>query len=66
VTGTGNLEIDPKFVLVTNDGDWTNDDLTLKSTSPARDAGNPDPLYDDADGSRGDLGAYGGPNGSWP
>ena len=66
VTGTGNLEIDPKFVLVTNDGDWTNDDLTLKSTSPARDAGNPEERYNDADGSRNDLGAFGGPNGSWP
>ena len=29
------------------------------------DAGNPDPSFDDPDGSRNDMGAYGGPYGSW-
>jgi hypothetical protein len=39
-------------------------DFSLSADSPARDAGPPDAL--DADGSRADLGAYGGPDGAWP
>ena len=44
------------------DGDWTNDDFSLKSSSPARDAG--DPAILDPDGSASDLGAYGGSAGA--
>jgi hypothetical protein len=33
--------------------------------SPALDAGNPDQAYIDTDGTRNDLGAYGGPGGDW-
>jgi hypothetical protein len=33
--------------------------------SPCIDAGDPDRAYDDADGSLNDIGAYGGPGGSW-
>ena len=62
-TGTGNLTSDPKFTSASNDGDWTNDDFTLQSTSPAINAG--DPSVTDADGSRSDMGAYGGPSGAW-
>ncbi len=40
-------------------GDWT-----LGPGSPAIDAGPPDAL--DPDGTRADLGAYGGPDGAWP
>jgi hypothetical protein len=40
-------------------------DLTLSASSPLIDAGSPDPAYDDADGSTNDIGAYGGPYGSW-
>ena len=29
------------------------------------DAGNPDAAYNDADGSRADMGVYGGPAGDW-
>jgi hypothetical protein len=29
------------------------------------DAGDPDSLYDDLDGSINDMGAYGGPDGDW-
>ncbi|MFT5679758.1 MAG: hypothetical protein ACI8RZ_000663 [Myxococcota bacterium] len=44
--------------------DPANLDFTLSSESPAIDAGPPDDL--DPDGSRADLGAYGGPDGEWP
>lgn len=62
LTGTaGNLSIDPQFTAVSDDGDWTNDDWTLKSTSPLRGAGDPD--VRNRDGSRSHLGATGGPYG---
>ena len=51
---TGN---NPDFVSQT--------DFHLSRTSPCIDAGNPEPMYDDADGSRNDQGAYGGPFGGW-
>ena len=35
----------------------------LKAFSPAREAGDPDPTFDDLDGTRNDLGADGGPQG---
>jgi len=35
---------------------------TLRSTSPCRDAGNPKPGYNDTDGTRNDMGLYGGPH----
>jgi len=58
VAGIGDLQnTDPKF-----------DDITksylLNSDSPTRDAGNPAATYNDGDGSRNDMGVYGGPN-SW-
>jgi hypothetical protein len=62
-TGTGNLSADPSFVRTSADSDWSNDDFHLSVGSPAIDVG--DPLYYDADGSPGDLGAYGGPYGNW-
>ncbi|MFN7142320.1 MAG: right-handed parallel beta-helix repeat-containing protein, partial [Myxococcota bacterium] len=61
--GGGNISADPRFAGVSNDADWTNDDFTLLSGSPAIDAG--DPGTSDADGSRADVGAYGGPSGAW-
>jgi len=39
--------------------------LTLYYTSPCKDAGNPDPVFYDYNGSRNDQGAYGGPEGNW-
>jgi len=63
--GPSSLSADPLFVDFTYDGDWSNDDLTLAPGSPATDAGNPLPLFDDVDGSRNDLGAWGGPLGDW-
>jgi hypothetical protein len=38
------------------------DDYQLQGTSPAIDAGDPNPIYDDAGGGRNDMGAYGGPD----
>jgi len=51
----GNLEIDPLL----------NSDYHLEPDSPCIDAGNPDPTFNDPDGSQNDMGAYGGPNGEW-
>jgi predicted outer membrane repeat protein len=39
--------------------------LTLYYLSPCKDAGNPDPAFNDHNGSRNDQGAYGGPSGNW-
>jgi hypothetical protein len=55
-----NLEADPKLVNPTK-GDFT----LLAGFSPAIDAGNPLSGYDDVDGTRNDLGAFGGPYGKW-
>lgn len=54
----GNLSADPRFV------DGANGDLLLDVASPCLDAGHPALL--DADGTRSDMGAFGGPYGSWP
>ena len=39
--------------------DTTN--FVLQAGSPARDAGNPDPRFNDIDGTRNDMGIFGGP-----
>jgi hypothetical protein len=44
-----------------DDGDWLGHNLCLAPGSPAIDAGDPDPAFNDPDGSRNDLGAFGGP-----
>ncbi|MCB9777273.1 MAG: hypothetical protein H6742_01750 [Alphaproteobacteria bacterium] len=62
---SGNISSNPLFTDISLDGDYTNDDYTLRSTSPSVDAGNPSSAYDDADGTRNDMGAYGGPDGDW-
>lgn len=58
------LSIDPMFSQ-----DWVESDCAtlpyLAEGSPAIDAGNPDPTYNDTDGTRGDIGALGGPQGDW-
>jgi hypothetical protein len=60
---TGNVAVDPVFTDATafDSDDW---DVHLGSASPLLDAG--DPAIYDADASRSDMGAFGGPNGSWP
>ena len=56
----GNVAVDPGYTDVTGilADTW---DLTLSSDSPLINAG--DPAVLDADGTRSDIGAYGGPDG---
>jgi len=54
--GLGGISADPRLAL----GSLAR--FALASGSPCIDAGDPDPLYNDADGSRNDMGAYGGPS----
>jgi len=56
-TGTGNIDSNPLFI---NSGNFH-----LQSGSPCIDAGNPSSQYNDPDGTRNDMGAYGGPGGDW-
>jgi len=55
--GIGNINLDPLFMSSGN--------YHLQSNSPCINTGNPDSQYNDMDGSRNDMGAYGGPNGNW-
>jgi hypothetical protein len=62
VTGSnGNISADPLFLALTDDVDASNEDLHLQTGSPAIDAGHSNASFNDADGSRNDMGAYGGP-----
>ena len=61
----GNISADPLFVNFTDDDDSSDDDLHLDGGSPAVDAGSPASAFNDADGSQNDMGAYGGPDGTW-
>ncbi len=60
---SGNISADPLFVNADEA------DYQLADGSPCIDAGNPDPAYNDPDGSRCDMGAFGGagyvPKHSW-
>ncbi|MDD5004965.1 MAG: right-handed parallel beta-helix repeat-containing protein [Candidatus Omnitrophica bacterium] len=53
--GNNDISLDPLFV---NAGAGN---YRLSQNSPAINAGDPDPIYNDLDGSRNDMGAYGGP-----
>ena len=55
VADTGNLEADPLFT------DAAGGEYSLAEGSPCIDAGDPDTAWNDPDGSRADMGAYGGP-----
>ena len=61
-TGEGNLSQDPMYADPSGrrPENW---DMTLADGSPLIDAG--DPELEDPDGSRSDIGAYGGPGGGW-
>jgi len=54
-SGAGNISEDPLF----------DSNYKLLPSSPCIDAGNPSSAYNDADGTRNDMGAFGGPNGNW-
>ncbi|MCP4805466.1 MAG: hypothetical protein GY913_13955 [Proteobacteria bacterium] len=58
----GNIAVDPEYTGWSDDGNASNDVLYLGSTSPCRDAG--DPNLSDGDGSRSDMGSFGGPSAS--
>ena len=62
---SGNISSDPLFVAYSDDGVYSNDDLHLQSSSPCVNAGNPSGSYYDQDGTRNDMGAYGGPLSDW-
>jgi len=61
----GNIDEDPLFTDVSDDANYDNDDWTLSSSSPCVDAGDPDAVVQDTDGSANDMGCYGGPGGDW-
>ena len=54
--GTGDISEDPKF------SNSAAQDFRLLPDSPCKDAGNPDPIFNDLDGSRNDIGMSGGPD----
>ncbi|MCB9743305.1 MAG: putative metal-binding motif-containing protein [Alphaproteobacteria bacterium] len=60
-----NTEIFIDYMSVVDDGDVLNDDHHLTSTSPVIDLGHPAAEFNDVDGTRNDMGAYGGPDGEW-
>lgn len=51
----------PGFVAFSDDGDPSNDDLTLSGGSPSIDSGPPASRWNDPDGTRNDRGHTGGP-----
>ena len=57
VGSDGNIEADPQYT------DAAGGDYSLQSSSPCVDAGVP--AITDPDGTRSDMGAYGGPYGAW-
>lgn len=57
-SSNGNLTVDPDLQAYSQDGDFTNDNWNIASTSALVDAG--DANYLDLDFSRSDIGAYGG------
>ncbi len=52
IAGTGSISLDPLFVNASN-GDYD-----ISFLSPCVNAGDPDPAYNDPDGSRNDMGAF--------
>lgn len=57
----GNISEPARFVHYSRDGILANDNFHLTSSSPALNAGSPDASQQDPDGSRNDMGMYGGP-----
>ncbi|MDP3790723.1 MAG: glucoamylase family protein [Candidatus Omnitrophota bacterium] len=62
VPGTGSISASSLFVASDTDGDPSNDDYHLQPGSPCINAGDPAIAYNDKDGTRNDMGVYGGPN----
>jgi len=59
VPGSGEISANPKFIGESSDGSGY--DVRLLSASQCRDKGSNSPAFDDPDGTRNDMGAYGGP-----
>lgn len=59
--GLDNVTLDPRFQAFSDDLIGQNDDYHLLPGSPLRDLAPADIAFNDPDGSRGDLGATGGP-----
>lgn len=57
IFGNGIIYSDPLFTDET--------EFRLNNNSPCINSGDPNSQYNDNDGSRNDMGAYGGPNGNW-
>lgn len=57
--GEGQITKDPQYTGYSDDGSATNNLLFLASASKCRDSG--DPAIKDTDGSRSDMGSFGGP-----
>ncbi|MFA5143183.1 MAG: glucoamylase family protein [Candidatus Omnitrophota bacterium] len=61
--GKGTISEAALFVAEdTGDGNMDNDDFHFQPLSPCINAGDPDPAYNDKDGTRNDMGVYGGPD----
>ncbi len=58
----GNISVSPEFVAYSKNRNPYDDDFHLQPSSPCRDAGNSDADWADPDGSRNDMGMYGGPD----
>lgn len=56
--GPGDISVDPRFDLLSTPP------FHLAVTSPCLNAGDPNPLMNDVDGSRNDMGCFGGPGGT--
>jgi hypothetical protein len=63
--GTGDIHTDPLFVSTIDGGVGATTDFHLAPSSPCRNTGNPDPSFNNPDGTRNDIGPYGGPYGAW-
>jgi hypothetical protein len=64
--GIGSISEDPLFVAPDVDEDPDNDDYHLQPFSPCINAGDPNPVFNDKDGTRNDMGAYGGADSADP
>lgn len=63
--GANDISSGNNMVAVSCDGNPLNDNFTLRSGSLSVNAGDPNVAFNDADGSRNDQGAHGGPGGTW-
>ncbi|MCP4845912.1 MAG: hypothetical protein GY901_12575, partial [Actinomycetia bacterium] len=62
---SGNLSTSVGFSAWSDDGTYTNENISLTTSSAMIGAGNPSSTYDNADGTTNDIGALGGPSSDW-